>query len=281
MIKDYDYSKIDNYEELRKVQLKQLEILNKIDRFCKENSINYSIAYGTMLGAVRHGGFIPWDDDMDICMLRSDYDKFLSLWHDDDNFILQNHTTNSDFTQTFSKIRMKNTAFVQENDLNKSYHKGIFVDIFPFDRKADGYLNQKLQIIDVMLYQLYFRGYVPENNGIILKLGSTFLLKIHKKNNYNKLAEKHLKRIKKYNTNRELLLFDTCTFSDMKKSYDKDLFENLTEIEFDGYSFSVIKDYEKFLKICYGDYMKLPPKDEQTWYHHPIFISFDREYEED
>lgn len=281
MITDYDYSKIDKYEELRKIQLKQIEILNKIDQFCKKNSISYSIAYGTMLGAVRHGGFIPWDDDMDICMLRSDYDKFLSLWQDDDKFILQNHTTNSDFTQTFSKIRMKNTAFVQENDLNKSYHKGIFVDIFPFDRKADGYFKQKLQIIDVMLYQLYFRGYVPENNGLILKLGSALLLKIHNRNNYNKLAEKHLNKIKKYNSNKELLLFDTCTFSDMKKSYDKDLFENLTEIEFDGYRFSVIRDYEKFLKICYGDYMKLPPKDEQTWYHHPIFISFDSEYEED
>ena len=113
MITNYDYSKIENYEELRKLQLVQLDILNVIDDFCVKNNIKYSIAYGTILGAVRHGGFIPWDDDLDICMLREDYDKFIELWKDSDEYILQNHNTDRDFTQSFTKIRKTNTSFVQ------------------------------------------------------------------------------------------------------------------------------------------------------------------------
>ena len=113
MITNYDYSKIENYDVLRKLQLTQLEILKEVDDFCSKNNIRYSIAYGTILGAVRHGGFIPWDDDLDICMPRADYDKFISLWKDTDAYSLQNRDTNLDFTQSFTKIRKRNTVIKQ------------------------------------------------------------------------------------------------------------------------------------------------------------------------
>lgn len=268
---------IPDYDVLRKLQLTQLEILKYVNDFCLNNNIRYSIAYGTALGAVRHKGFIPWDDDMDICMLREDYNKFLSLWKDSDDYILQNNETNSDFTQTFSKIRKRNTSFVQKNDVGKSFHKGIFIDIFPFDRKPVGKLKQIDQKINVMLFQLYFRGYVPETNGTILKLGSAVLLKIHRKNSYSKLAEKHLQKAIRYNDDKTLPVFDTCTFAGMKKQYDNNLFDDIEYIDFENCKLPIFKSYVNFLKTCYGDYMKLPPKEEQTWFHHPLLVDFENE----
>lgn len=270
-------NEIPDYDILRKLQLTQLEILKYVNDFCFKNKIRYSIAYGTALGAVRHKGFIPWDDDMDICMLREDYNKFLSIWKDSDDYILQNNETNSDFKQTFSKIRKKNTAFVQKNDVEKSFHKGIFIDIFPFDRKPVGKFKQINQKINVMLFQLYFREYVPETNGTILKLGSVVLLKIHRKNSYSKLAEKYLQKAIKYNDDKTLPVFDTCTFSDMQKQYDNNLFDDIEYIDFENCKLPIFKSYVNFLKTCYGDYMKLPPKGEQNWFHHPLLVDFENE----
>lgn len=268
---------ICDYDILRKLQLTQLNILRYVNDFCLKNNIKYSIAYGTALGAVRHRGFIPWDDDMDICMLREDYNKFLSLWKDSDDYILQNNETNSDFTQTFSKIRKRNTSFVQKDDIGKSFHKGIFIDIFPFDRKPVGKFKQISQKINVMLFQLYFRGYIPEANGPILKIGSAVLLKLHNKNRYYEIAENHLQKAIKYNGDKTLPVFDTCTFSDMKKQYDENLFDDIEYIDFEDCKLPIFKNYKQFLKTCYGDYMKLPPKEEQTWFHHPLLVDFKNE----
>lgn len=277
MITNYDYSKIENYEELRKLQLVQLDILNVIDDFCVKNNIKYSIAYGTILGAVRHGGFIPWDDDLDICMLREDYDKFIELWKDSDEYILQNHNTDRDFTQSFTKIRKTNTSFVQKSDIGKNFHKGIFVDIFPFDRVPAKKWQQKKQFIDVMLYNLFVREYVPENNGKLLKFGSKIILKLSRKSRLPQKAQKYLKKVCKYNHNKNLQLADMSVINTMSMYYDKDLLDKIVDIDFENKKVKVLKEYQNYLKIRYGDYMKLPPENEQTWYHHPVLIDFDKE----
>ena len=99
--------------DLRKVWDVELEILTQIDTFCRNNGLKYSLAYGTLLGAVRHGGFIPWDDDIDIIMPRKDYEYLIANW-DIPGYIVQNKKTNDDFSQNFTKIRKDNTAYVQE-----------------------------------------------------------------------------------------------------------------------------------------------------------------------
>ena len=93
----------------------QLDILNLIDQVCSKNDLQYSLYAGTLLGAVRHKGFIPWDDDLDICMPREDYEKFLKIWKDEDHpgYILQNKRNTPLFTQSFTKIRKDHTTFLQ------------------------------------------------------------------------------------------------------------------------------------------------------------------------
>ena len=212
MITNYDYSKIENYEELRKLQLTQLKILEFFDGFCSKNNLKYSIVYGTLLGAVRHGGSIPWDDDIDVCMPREDYDKFLSLWKDTDEYLVQNNDISNDFSQSFLKIRKKNTAFVQKTDLGKEYHKGIFVDVFPFDKVPKSKLKKTLQIFHAMLYQLYIRGYSPENERGLLNVGSKFLLKLTPKKKYRKAINKHYKKIVKYSNDDSLNFADFSVY---------------------------------------------------------------------
>lgn len=280
MITNYDYSKIENYDVLRKLQLTQLEILKVVDDFCSKNNIRYSIAYGTILGAVRHGGFIPWDDDLDICMPRADYDKFISLWRDTDEYLLQNHDTNLDFTQSFTKIRKRNTAFVLKTDLGFDFHKGIFLDIFPFDKVPHNKLKRNMQIINVVLYNLFTRGYAPNKNGAVVKCVSNIILKLTPKSRYYKLSKKYLKKICKYNKYSNLKFADMSVINTMRMYYDEDIFDNMKKIKFEDSEFNVLNKFKYFLSIRYGDYMAFPPEEEQTWYHHPVHISFDKEYEE-
>ncbi|MDD6988281.1 phosphorylcholine transferase LicD [Ruminococcus sp.] len=280
MITSYDYSKIENYEELRKLQLVQVEILKYIDEFCIKNELRYSIAYGTILGAVRHGGFIPWDDDLDICMPREDYEKFIKLWKDTDKYLLQDHNTNPDFTQSFTKIRKKNTAFVQKTDIGLDYHKGIFVDVFPFDKVPESAIKRKIQSVNVMFYNLYMRGYAPTKSGTLVRAVSKLILKLTPRSKYLKKSNKYLSKICKYNDNKNLKYVDASVTSTMHMYYDNDIFDNMKRITFENIEVFALNKRNDFLEIQYGDYMKFPPESEQTWYHHPIYISFDNEYTE-
>lgn len=123
-------------DQLRQLQLTQLEMLKLFDKICQEHGIAYSLYAGTLLGAVRHKGFIPWDDDLDVCMSRKNYDRFLKVWEETkhDGYLLQNKENSPAFSQSFSKIRKEHSTFLQSEKEAGCYHTGIFIDIFPLDR---------------------------------------------------------------------------------------------------------------------------------------------------
>ena len=126
----------------------EIEILDVFDKVCRDNNLKYSLAYGTLLGAVRHQGFIPWDDDIDVMMPRKDYDRLLEIWNSQvtNEYIIQNYKTDFDYTNNFSKIRKNHTTFLQsEDEKNKKYHKGLFIDVFPIDRVATNKLGRIVQ----------------------------------------------------------------------------------------------------------------------------------------
>lgn len=269
-------------EILSKVKQIELNILENVHSFCVKNNIKYSLVFGTMLGALRHNGFIPWDDDIDIIMLREDYEEFERCWKQShpDGLILENSKTNSNYTQCITKIRKNHTCFLQESEKNAKYHTGIFIDIFVFDRVADTPIKQKKQIIYSMFYYLYTRGFPFDRGSKFLKIGCKFLLNIVPRKNYSSLALKFEKKLKKYNSKKSNSLVCYCTAEYSTVYFPHYCMDDLELVKFEDKEFYSSKYSDEMLKTSYGDYMQLPPAEERTWKHSPILIDFNHNYEE-
>lgn len=268
-------------DKLHDVWTAELDILDAIDTFCRKHDLRYSIAYGTMLGAVRHGGFIPWDDDIDIIMPRKDYEQLIKLWDIDKpaGFILQNKFTNWDFTQNFSKIRKDHTTFIHnEWEKHVSYHTGVFIDVFPGDRVAPGKLSRKLQLLASAINLLYSRGYTSKSSGFRDVVERFFLClpERMKKNLYKKTYF----YIQKHNRLEKQPLFFPNTMEWAYRQYPADMFDDLKDIDFAGHRYMCVSDTDKILKLDYGDYMTLPPIEDRVLKHHPIIMDTEHNLDE-
>lgn len=270
-------------ELLRKVQLTELEILEVIADFCSQNQIGYSLCGGSLIGAIRHGGFIPWDDDIDILMKRNDLDRFISLWQNDhpDGYLLQTKEINApDIEISFVKIRKDNTTFLQFETERGKHHVGIFVDIFPLDRMPSGKLQKLFFYWHCIKYQLYVREFVPPNANVLVKCVTKLLLITSTKESRKKKRRQLLKKITKYNDDESLEAVAIETLKSMRITYSPDIMDSLVPIRFEGKEFLCFKKWKEYLEKFYGDYMKLPPIEERKWAHHPIIIDFEHNYED-
>ena len=267
---------------LRKLQLTELEILEVIDSVCKKHNIAYSLYAGTLLGAVRHKGFIPWDDDLDIFMSRDNYNRFLQIWDQEspDGYLLQNKENTPTFTQSFSKIRKDNSTFFQDGEIAGDYHMGIFVDVFPIDRMPEGKLNRFFFIWRCMQYQLFCREFVPTQDGFFVKLVSNLILKSTPKKLREKRRRKLLEKLTAYNCEEN----NNTVAIEIKRTFTvplpADLMDEYITLEFEKKEFPCIKKWEEYLTIKFGDYMQLPPPEERTWAHPPVVIDFEHNYED-
>ena len=136
-----------NNEMLRQIQMVQLEMLEEVDRICKKCNIHYNIIAGTLLGAVRHGGYIPWDDDADVAMLREEYEKFRKACKtelDTSRFEFQDDRRTRGYRWGYGKLRRKGTLFLREFQENMPYFQGIFIDVFPLDSVPDNYFLRSI-----------------------------------------------------------------------------------------------------------------------------------------
>ena len=241
---------------LRKMQLRILEILVEIDRVCRKHDIKYWLDWGTLLGAVRHGGFIPWDDDIDISMLSEDLKRFKEVAPAElsESFFLQTKETDPGYRSPFCKVRDRNSLFITKHeDFSRDYQKGLYVDIFevvPYPT-----VNKKLLKFIMHWYKkIYFFFYVKNDvtlkNHIasitfpIMKLGLDVLwgiLNIGKKNRIG--LEKH--------------------FSP-GISYTRDMVFPLKDIEFEGKVFLGPAHPDQCLTEAYGDFMQVPPKEKRV-----------------
>lgn len=268
-------------DELNKVWDVELEILDVIHSICIKNGLKYSLAFGSMIGAIRHKGFIPWDDDMDIFMPREDYEKFISIWNETPpvGYVLQNKFTNNSYSQNFTKIRKDHTAFVTfEEEKKRTYHKGIFVDIFPGDRLATSSLQKKIQKLVCAFNLLYSREF-SDNSGGVFELCQKILLLIpHPLRVF--IYKCTNKLLQKYNGCTENPWIFPCTMEWTGKYYPKDMFDNLHMVPFEDRFYYCSHLYEQILKNDYGNYMEFPPEEDRVLKHTPVVISFTHNYEE-
>lgn len=269
-------------EILKKLQTVQIEILSVIDNICREYDIHYSLYAGTMIGAVRHQGFIPWDDDLDICMSRKEYDRFVKLWGkiSPKGYVLQNKYTSPGFSQSFTKIRKDHTTFLQEKDLNMDYHTGIFVDIFPVDRMPTDPIRKNIFKWDCLIYQLYMREFVPSKGSKMIKCVSKMILKLTPLKQRVIYRKKFEKKLRKYNENTKFPVVFIEVVSNLNTLYPANILDEYVDMNFEGKKFMCFAQWDLILKKKYSDYMKFPPKEERVWKHQPLIIDFHHNYEE-
>lgn len=272
----------ENDNTLRQLQLTQLDILKIIDKICRENGLRYSLYAGTLIGAVRHKGFIPWDDDLDICMSRSDYNRFIKLWNiiKPEGYLLQNKENSPDFTQSFTKIRKDHTTFLQSDLERGKYHVGIFVDIFPIDRMPTNKVEKFFFWWNCLKYQLYTREFIPPKGNFVEKMVSSILLKSVPRKKRKQKREKLLQKITRFNNDSTLPTVAIEITRTMKQPMPSSLMNQFIYLSFEGSDFMCFKEWDEYLKRKYGDYMKLPPESECMWKHHPLIIDFTHNLEE-
>ena len=260
-----------NEAMLEKIHEIELEMLTEVDRICQKNNIKYTIIGGTLLGAVRHGGFIPWDDDADIAMLRPEYEKFCKVCEkelDKTKFYFQNMDITEGYRWGYSKLRRNGTVFKRENQEHMNYPQGVFLDIFPIDATPDNIILRRIHefrcfCVRKILWSAVGR-YSEKNKvkKIIYKLLYLIPERQAKKMYYNLI-------MKNKNADKTKVV-RTLTYPAPKKlhGYYRHWFVETAPIVFEGREFDGVKDYEGWLSYEFGDYMKLPPKEKRK--AHPV-----------
>lgn len=273
-------------ERRRKVWDLELYMLDQIINLCNEHNLSYFASGGTLLGAVRHQGYIPWDDDIDICMPRNDYDRLIDIAKTNltPDLFLQTPETDKDYFFGHAKIRLNGTTAMKKTEIleDYEYHQGVFIDVFPMDSVPDKKFEYKLhKFISLKMYMvIYYSKYYYKSvshsrvEDIKHKICSFFY-----PNNKSlfKLYKKYIKWIQKYNnkgTKRFGLISNFYNYDD-KDVWEKSLFKEKMIVTFDKMNICIPKEYDKILTITYGDYMK-PVKGGSI--HGDIFFDFDNDY---
>lgn len=271
-------------ETLRKLQLKELDTLVYFKEFCDKNNLLFYLCGGCCIGSLRTGGFIPWDDDIDILMPRDDYEKLYKLWDNDkqERFKLL-RTDEKIFTgNIFTTIVDTETTCVKANQAHLDIPFGIMMDIFPIDGCPKGKFKRTMQKLNAMIYSLFLAQIVPENHGGIMALGSKFLLSIVKS---PKAREKKWRnaerRMSKYKIADCKYITELCEgVHSMQPEYPKEWFASAVYREFEGLQMPIPVGYDPYLKKAFGDYMTLPPEDKQKPHHDMILVDTERSYKE-
>ena len=264
-------------EITKKIQKLEIEIIKEIDRIAKKYNINYFLIAGSLIGCIRNGGFIPWDDDLDISMPRKDYEKFIEVckYELNDRFILDSRENNIYYYRLAAKVRIKNTKYIQDDLINYKGNQGIWVDILPLDdAKNKNNFDLKIQSAVKSLIEVTIEKKVGVDisNKSIWKKIVVFIFSIFSIKKLNNLQKKIM--TKNNNKNYEYFVNLSSRYGYKKYIYKKSDWLPTKNKKFENINLPVPNNYDLILKGVYGNYMKIPPKEKQ-YIHNPILIQFE------
>lgn len=253
-----------------------LSLLREFDRVCKVLDIPYVLFAGTMLGAVRHQGFIPWDDDLDIMMLRADYDRFLAEAEqvlDGEKFYLQKEFSEH-WPMFFSKLRLNGTACLEKyHPKDPLSHQGVYIDLFPCDNGARSGFGRKLQFWAskvVIAKSLYRRGYDTDSNKKKIFMELCRLLPMKPFLWITKRGRRDSSMVHSF-------LGGASNFE--KNVYSRACFAERVDMTFEDGRYPVSAHYDELLQLLYGEFMQLPPEEQRKVKQHAILVDLERSYE--
>jgi lipopolysaccharide cholinephosphotransferase len=267
------------HSTIRRLQLIKLEILDRFVRICDEHSLRYFLAYGTLIGAIRHKGFIPWDDDTDVGMPREDYEKFIALCKNGqvDNFFLQEGRTYSKYWHIYAKFRKNNTQKIEANPppFYQDEHRGINIDIFPYDDVSANDCIKKIQdffIIKIKFLLFEKRGYKSKSSpaAALVKRLLAALLPFRFLHSLSRF-------IMQFKTGKCTGITSwRGTDGHKKETFPREVLFPLKKTEFEGRHFFVPGNSDAYLSQIYGSYMQPPPEGQRNVYAPAVIFDVEK-----
>lgn len=267
-------------EQLEKLKKLELQMLKEVVVICNRLNLRYYLLGGTLLGAVRHKGFIPWDDDIDIGMPREDYEIFLNEAQGflPENYFVQTNKSDMEYPMNFCKIRKCDTTFIESSVKNCNINHGVFIDIFPLDYYPDGFLKKKI--------------FYLKNRVLYGRIVEIFNVAHHNTSHYafkRRLAKlftfymspqmavmKREKLLKSVKDGKKIANY--CGAWGEREIVPKEWYGEGVELEFEGLKVIGPKEYDKWLTQVYGDYTKLPPEEKRVGHHYTEVIDLNTSY---
>ncbi len=270
-------------DQKQKLKGIQIEMLKHFIEICEKENLQYFLIGGTALGAVRHKGFIPWDDDIDVGLPRKYYEKFINVAQKylPEYYFIQNIYTDPDYPNNFSKMRYSGSTFIEKSCQNIKMNHGIYIDIFPLDGYTDiNNLQKKFELKKKLL---------------TIRINQVFDLELKKISLRNKLISFLLRivypdyrvAVKKREQLYKTYKYEDCEYVanhggawGQKEIMLKSCFGKGTMGEFEGMKVMIPEKYDQYLKNVYGDYMTLPPVEKRIGHHYCTVIDFEKPYTE-
>ncbi|EOS43382.1 LicD family protein [Lachnospiraceae bacterium JLR.KK009] len=268
--------------ELAAMQKKQLELLHELDRVCKLCNTKYFLSSGTCLGARRHKGFIPWDDDIDVYMFWDEAEKLVrnqKLFGE--KFFLQSKETDKKVQTTHYRLRDSSTSYFLAEEMDLDINHGMFIDIYILYPYPDNKIRAQKIIFDSFIYRILVAGIPPRNHGKKVRIIGNLVLKLYS----GKRAKRKIKMVEKeYRNNggkRYLATYfgrDVGLFHSIK--YPRKWFEKPKMLMFEDMKVPCPGNVDAYCKLQYGDsYMELPPVGQRIPHHDYVYASVDEPYE--
>lgn len=261
------YQRYRDYElsegvTVRQLQLKLLEIFLYFKKICEENNLTYWCGGGTMLGAVRHKGFIPWDDDLDVFLPRKDYERLYEIWDqvaDPSHYVLVRTDEKVNYHHAAMNLVDVRTTYVNRHSVNEDIYHGIYIDVIPFEGCPSSKVERALQIYHSIMFSVFNVQRLPDNQGSFLRLPTKILLSLVRSSQSRyKIWKKHQDKMTQYDFFTAKYVKETVSsFKGLFRLYDRDIF-NTVDAVFEGHMVKIPAGYDYYMKCIYGDYMSLP-----------------------
>jgi len=269
-------------QQKNKLKQIQLEMFIEFIRVCEKEHLQWFVVGGTALGAVRHSGFIPWDDDIDVAMPREDYDKFIKVAQPylPKHIFLQTIDTDKEYVNNFAKIRNSNTTYVETSSANMKINHGVYIDVFPLDGFTDKSLLQKVFLFKDRVLRYEIKNIFIDSSKVSRSFFKSLLDNVIRIlfSDYKKIGYKRERLLRKYSYEKYNMVSNFCGAWGKKEIMPKSFFGSGVKGSFEGIDVILPEKTDEYLKHLYGKYMELPPAEKQVAHHYCDIIDFEKSY---